>query len=715
MGTSDIVATRGYGRLPLSNIVPFTYRDGMTYANLLYEILNFTKVDLPEQLSKELDAVIAQVNIELGEMGSEILANDNAMKKAYADFIARIGKDNAAFILEIERRIMAINNRVGPEGIKRATLTTNTVLSVDPAWPNAHPIMFAYTQDSTGGRTVTLASNITGNLVVNPAPGSTTVFELLPDGKGGWSVIQKPDTSFLYVEDFHVPANGNDWQPAITKAVELGHITGQTVVLKSDKVYNIASTLNFQGKNVSIASFGAKPAIIHAPGQRFHVLSIETPIDTHIRYLSANQQINSHGWVISNGADIKPGMLVNIKSTIPWYFDPRTDRSDARKSEHHRVTHVEGNTVYFEDPSNDGYDITMETVELAFWEPIHIKLDNITVRGEHQPFSDTALAMRGITIEGAYEPLLNDVNTENLAYTGILMRHSYRPSIIGGHGYGSNYVGTGYGVQFSGCAWGFAFNRAFWNCRRGIDVSGGHIISRQTVIDTCSIFGSGRQGDGTWYGWTPDGKLGIQNFGFGSHGPADHTTYRNCKTANLHMPYGFRGGNETVEGGIHFGRTRNGVVALSSGSNATIRNMSAYSEGTYSAKNTAIYDGGANMNTRRADYFVYVRPEYDLTRSVITIQNIDAEVQNAFIYFNTDCVPKWWTAVQNVKVNFAPQGTGDECAVLWHDGPLTAVGYRWSVGPVAISRETGSGTRMTKNVNLNAAKVLEYVTSGPTD
>lgn len=71
MGISDTVVTRGYGRLPLSNIVPFTYRDGMTFADLLYSLRNYVTDDLHPDLAKNIDALTESLNKELADFGIE--------------------------------------------------------------------------------------------------------------------------------------------------------------------------------------------------------------------------------------------------------------------------------------------------------------------------------------------------------------------------------------------------------------------------------------------------------------------------------------------------------------------------------------------------------------------------------------------------------------------------------------------------------------------
>lgn len=151
---------------PLSNVAPFTYRDAVTQQEILERLANYVETGFYNEIKAEIQRIIDDFNKGLSTV-DEMLA---------------------AFNTEIDRRIMQISNRVGPEGIQRRTLTANTAVLIDPAWPDAHPIRFQFTQDATGGHTVTLGDTITdaGQLVINPAAGSTTEFYLYPLGDGTW-------------------------------------------------------------------------------------------------------------------------------------------------------------------------------------------------------------------------------------------------------------------------------------------------------------------------------------------------------------------------------------------------------------------------------------------------------------------------------------------------------------------------------------------------
>lgn len=176
MGT--LVST-GNGVFPyvipqLSNISPFTYRDGMTYLEVLYELRDYV-VGLTPELTGAVDAAIGQFNDALAAEDGRVVASIAEFHTLHADFVATV---NAA--------VASINNKTGALDIQRLTLTADTTVTVDPVWPTNHPIDFVVTQDGTGGRTLTFGPGIGGAVTVDPAPGAVTAFTLIPLGTGTW-------------------------------------------------------------------------------------------------------------------------------------------------------------------------------------------------------------------------------------------------------------------------------------------------------------------------------------------------------------------------------------------------------------------------------------------------------------------------------------------------------------------------------------------------
>jgi hypothetical protein len=158
-------------RLPaLTNITPFTYRDGMTYLDVLEAMRHYITVDLVPGLDAAIEAV-----------GSTIIENRDEY-----DALLQVA------LTEIERRIQTINNKSGGLDIQRLTLPAT--ITVDTAWPTNLPVSFVVKQDAAGTRALTLGANIVGTVDVDQTPNAVTEFSLIPDGTGKWYVAQLPTT-----------------------------------------------------------------------------------------------------------------------------------------------------------------------------------------------------------------------------------------------------------------------------------------------------------------------------------------------------------------------------------------------------------------------------------------------------------------------------------------------------------------------------------------
>lgn len=429
---------------------------------------------------------------------------------------------------------------------------------------------------------------------------------------------------------------------------------GRDIVLKSGSTYKLNTAVVYSG-NVSLKSSGAAPAVIYHAGQSFTPLTITGTL-AFSRNLVATQQVHNYGWDLADASGILPGMLVEVKSSASWYHDPRPESTDARKSELHRVAYVVGNTVFMEDAANDGYTLPAETVSLTFYNPVAVNLNNITVRCVLPAAGVDTVSVIGLKIAYAYAPTLVKVNLENAAAAGIQMVSCYSGVISKGHSHGANNFYTGYGVQFVGSANCRVTGRKFWSCRRGVDVSGTHIISRHTLIDSNINHGGGVNSEGTPYGWYEDGSVGAPQFGFGSHGPADHTVYRGNTISRMRSFINVRGRNELIESNNFIGRSVFGGISVGYGENITIRNNKAYF-GSSPLKSPIVVEGGGNINTRRCDYFVYFTSTYQGGDVVINDNHV--EVQEAFIAFESTVFPT--ISLLRNKVRFATSSGTTPC------------------------------------------------------
>lgn len=512
--------------------------------------------------------------------------------------------------------------------------------------------------------------------------------------------VQSKLREWVSVKDFGAVGDGvTDDRTAIVNALTAA--AGRTVVFESGKTYLIGSAIVFTG-DVSICSDGADKAVIFHAGQAFTPLTIQGALSATAT-LTASQQINNRGWDVSSVAGVQPGMLMAVISSVSWYHDPRPESTDARKSELHRVAYISGSTVFTEDPANDGYNVPTETVTVHFYSPVSVRLENIAVRAVLPPAGVDAANVTGLRVRYSDLPVLLNVDAENTAAAGVQLIGCYRGQILGGRSSGINNYYTGYGVQIVGSSHSIVRDRVTAGSRRAVDVSGFNVISRHTLIENCVAHGGGVNSEGRIYGWTEGGVTGAYQNGFGSHGPADHTFYRGNTVLQMHTPFSVRGRNTIIENNYIVGRTRFGCVNLITGENVWIKNNIAYS-GWSNLKDFTVYEGGANINTRRADWFVRFQATYQ--GGQIVIENNDVQIQDRFVSFEAGSVQPDITLARN-KVRFATSSASDPVYFTYNDGAEVTVS-RWRILDNDYIRLSGTGAVNTfYNLSLGTSTLVE--------
>lgn len=139
-----------YTPTPLTNITPFTYRDGMTFL----EKLEAMRVWLNDTLVFEFNA----------------------------------GIENA--IAEMQDAMQVVNNKTGQAEIQRYDVAGPYTLEIDPVWPDNHMVNVVLKQNIVGGWPVTWGEGINGDGVdIDPMPNTETDFWLVPEGDGTWTAI----------------------------------------------------------------------------------------------------------------------------------------------------------------------------------------------------------------------------------------------------------------------------------------------------------------------------------------------------------------------------------------------------------------------------------------------------------------------------------------------------------------------------------------------
>lgn len=177
------IKTPNFPRLrPVNNITPFTYQDGSTFLEILNAMETYIKSRLVPDIDKNLSAFVAELNTFIASLEAGLEVDRQAMQDMYTAFTELVSDE-----------VALINNKTGAIDVQQITLTGPQQIAINPLWPNNQPVEYVIRQDSAGGRVLTYASNISGTVQLDPAPGAVTRFMLVPDGTGKWLVVQSPD------------------------------------------------------------------------------------------------------------------------------------------------------------------------------------------------------------------------------------------------------------------------------------------------------------------------------------------------------------------------------------------------------------------------------------------------------------------------------------------------------------------------------------------
>lgn len=426
-------------------------------------------------------------------------------------------------------------------------------------------------------------------------------------------------------------------------------------------------------------------------------------------------------WGATSVAGFSAGNLLAVRSSASWYYDPRPEGSDARKSELHRIYKLDGNTVLSEGPAEDGYNVGIESVDLISIKPIKVSIKNIHFERPLPAEGTSADGLRrvGLRVYMADEPLIENVSTSGLTASGIRVLDSYNGTIRDCSIKLSNNYFEGYGVAVGGTAHMLIDNCHIATSRRGVDVSQGtYTVARHTTIQNCVVTGGGRSSRGDWFGWDPlTNGLGSRQSGLGSHGAAEYTNYLNNTIYTMTEMLSCNGGHETIRGNTFIGKTNLSCVGLAlGGGNAIIEDNQCISGWQGTAKTAVL------VSDRRPRDFIQVYPSWNSNNnnnSRLVVRNNYVEVQRSFILFGTSSpantsLPQYVNVTGN-RAGFADGSTTPGYLLYNPTSTLEASGSRWTVGINEIRHDTNSAeVFITRNINLNGAKVLDFTTSGPT-
>ena len=253
------------------------------------------------------------------------------------------------------------------------------------------------------------------------------------------------------------------------------------------------------------------------------------------------------------------GDLVQLRSKTLWYFD---NRGTAMKGETHIVKSVSGAVVSVESDIFDTYEAS-ETLTLVKIAKSNYQIDGLSIKGPDG-------AAGGFQFSGLVKSKL-DIKVDGSDIVGGLLKDSYAVNTYGNYE-SCTSSGTGYGLQISQSTFCYAVSAEFFNCRRGVDVSGRDAVSRMCAVLFCTNKGV-------------SDELYSESSGFGSHGSADGTRYFGNKVYSCRQAFVSRGLNEVISENFGYGRMADFVASVD-GCGLTVTNNNYRSATSIAAPDT---------------------------------------------------------------------------------------------------------------------------------
>lgn len=258
---------------PISNITPFTYRDGYTFLELIERFREWINTEIVPTLNENITNLVEDFYNVLSQV---VLDNDATVSELLGMF--------DEFETRFQAIVDVINNKSGMIDVQHVMLTDDYLVNFNPAWPNNLPVIFRFVQDSVGGHTVSLPTNVSSsNFIVNSNPNSVSTIIFSPNGDGTWYVSQNGRAEIVSPIRVDVQPRGGDDTLGIQDALNRAKLDGRDVYLRDNRYrvsnlvidYSTDDTVDMGFKAPVIRGGSKRNTIIEQiPGSTGHVLSI---------------------------------------------------------------------------------------------------------------------------------------------------------------------------------------------------------------------------------------------------------------------------------------------------------------------------------------------------------------------------------------------------------------------------------------------------------
>ena len=419
-----------------------------------------------------------------------------------------------------------------------------------------------------------------------------------------WSGRSQEDVNKrrFYIEDFGGVGDGVfDNKDAFNRAFsELSN--GDVVWLRNGAEYFVSSVDTIE-KSISIKCDGRAKVTHDNPNTTGILYDIAPTTTTSV---ITPQYIYSRKWRLASVEGINVGDLMVVMSSASWYFDPRPESTDARKSEVHRVMIVNpsDNTIETEIESNDGYDES-ESVTVTFYRPITATVENIDFLNKQRGNKQGS----GIRFKRGYRCYIKNCSVKDYGLIPTGFEECYESYVVSNKISGATADAT-YATKMNGCTLCFAVNNTYSANYAALDISGNHIISMLcgAIGNTCNA--GDYDASGGALGWIDGVRGSAPARGFGTHAPADKCYfYRNKVLDCANSGFVLRGRNHIVDSNILSGRMSEGCIRFYDGVGGKVTN-NTIDLSIHSGKTMTLASGTANSNRYYPFSFIRVLTNY---------------------------------------------------------------------------------------------------------
>ena len=341
-------------------------------------------------------------------------------------------------------------------------------------------------------------------------------------------------------------ANGFD-NKVDTTALQEAINHSDVLILKSgaqyiiDKPLIVDNSIKIESKEEAVIKQIKKQSALIFENKPIKSTSVKESISSNEPYI-----------VLSDTNGIEIGTIIHLQSNKLWHLE---NRGYLKKGELQKVSKIDGNKVYFDNPTADEYLVgKREHVSATVYPNKTLELKNI-IFTHPRPYETIMLDINYTT-----DTIIENVSVNNSKRIGILLNSTYQTKVnnVNINLGTTKDITSGYGIQDYGGTETIINNSIFRRVRRGVDFSG-LTPSRYGVVTNSKAFG-----------YNP-GVLATGNSGFGSHSTAEYITFKNNYVENFNYAFLVRGNQIKIEGNYLSGSSK-GFAAITYANNVEVLN-----------------------------------------------------------------------------------------------------------------------------------------------